>query len=354
MSSNNNTGNDNNLLSFLKNQSLFNGSPTRKMSSRSRDRKSERNRSPGANQQYSGNVSYTNQVNTNQVNGNYVDNNRVSTNYQAGNSGAVNGGVSLNLQGGNQAATQGGNYQTTTTTYNGGNLQGANIGVTGGNIGVSGGNIGVSGGNFGVSGGSVGVSGGNFGVTTGGNFQGGVSTNVNTQKVSSINTQGMNSNINIQGGNFQGGNMQSSSFQGGNFQGGIQGGVTTSGGYSTQVQGGNVTTTTTSNNFSGDALQNGLLATTVTLATNEKTYASSFESARVETAQRLEGLALKVKTEINNLNYKLEMFNSQMLSIVTQEYNEIKERIYQVIEESFRNSEGYIQEYMRVQEMKFA
>lgn len=61
-----------------------------------------------------------------------------------------------------------------------------------------------------------------------------------------------------------------------------------------------------------------------------------------------------MKTEINNLNYKLEMFNSQMLSIVTQEYNEIKERIYQVIEESFRNSEGYIQEYMRVQELKFA
>lgn len=68
----------------------------------------------------------------------------------------------------------------------------------------------------------------------------------------------------------------------------------------------------------------------------------------------MEGLAQKVKNEINNLNYKLEMFNSQLLSVVSQEYNEIKERIYQVIEETFRNSEGYVNEYMRSQEMIFA
>ena len=48
------------------------------------------------------------------------------------------------------------------------------------------------------------------------------------------------------------------------------------------------------------------------------------------------------------------MFNSQMITVVTQEYNEIKERIYQVVEETFRNSEGYIQDYMRAQEIKFA
>lgn len=36
------------------------------------------------------------------------------------------------------------------------------------------------------------------------------------------------------------------------------------------------------------------------------------------------------------------MFNSQMLSVVTQEYNHIKERIYQCVEETFRESEGYV------------
>ena len=63
----------------------------------------------------------------------------------------------------------------------------------------------------------------------------------------------------------------------------------------------------------------------------------------METAQRLEGLVQKVKNEIS-LNYKLEMLNSQMINVVTQEYNEIKERIYQVAEETFRNSEEWIQE----------
>lgn len=43
------------------------------------------------------------------------------------------------------------------------------------------------------------------------------------------------------------------------------------------------------------------------------------------------------------------MFNSQMLSVVTQEYNNIKERIYQCVEETFRDSENYVREYMRAQ-----
>ena len=43
-----------------------------------------------------------------------------------------------------------------------------------------------------------------------------------------------------------------------------------------------------------------------------------------------------------------------MLSVVTQEYNHIKERIYQCVEETFRESESYVREYMRAQEMKFA
>ena len=235
--------NDNNLLSFLKNQSLFNGSPTRKMSSRSRDRKSERNRSPGANQQYNGNYSYNTTAN-------------------------INGGVSYNDN--NRVSSTGVNYQTSGNNYQGGQ-------------------------------GGYNPQGGNYNVST------------------SYNTGGYN-------GQVQGGQIRSS------FE-----------------------TTTNSHQFtsSNEALTTGLLGATAVMA-NQKTYASSFESARVETAQRLEGLAQKVKNEINNLNYKLEMFNSQMISVVTQEYNEIKERIYQVVEETFRNSEGYIQEYMRAQEMKFA
>ena len=108
-----------NLLSFLKNQSLFNGSPTRKMSSRSRDRKSDRNRSPGANQQYQANYNAT--LNGPATNVAY-DNNRVNASYQTGGnySSNVQGGVQGGIQGGNyqvQSQLPVGNYQTTTTSY---------------------------------------------------------------------------------------------------------------------------------------------------------------------------------------------------------------------------------------------
>ena len=111
------------------------------------------------------------------------------------------------------------------------------------------------------------------------------------------------------------------------------------GGYSSMQGGrsGSYEVTTTTNNYSSEAINSGLLATTAALA-NQKVYANSFESARVETAQRLEGLASKVQAAMNNLNYKLEMFNSEMVSVVTEQYNVIKEKIYQVVEETFRNS----------------
>ena len=184
---------DNNLLSFLKNQSLFNGSPTRKMSSRSRDRKSDRNRSPGANQQnqqFNGNYAYNSSFNTTGT-PHFNDNNRVSNN------------VSYPTGGNNQ---QGGNFGQNQGGYN---TQGANYNTT---------------------------------------------TAYNT--------------------------------------GGVQGGQLRS-------------TFETTNQFSSNDNVNNALLSTAAVVANQKTYASSFESARVETAQRLEGLAQKVKNEINNLNYKL-------------------------------------------------
>lgn len=228
---------DNNLLSFLKNQSLFNQSPNRRMSSRSRDRKSDRNRgSPAHNQQIQGNYSYntTQGYNGNLPYNTYQDANRGSAQYQ------------------------------------------------------------------------------NFYQTTSNNYQGGVQGSVN-------------------------GGMQ--------VQGGMQGGI----------QGGQTQYSQVNNNFTGQQLNGSVQHQTTTQQhiTNELstssgnnrnlvTYSSSFESARVETFNRLDSWAVKVRTAINNLNYKLEMFNSQLLTVVTEEYNRIKERIYICVEETFRESEAYV------------
>ena len=190
-------GNDNNLLSFLKNQSLFqNGSPTRKMSSRSRDRKSERNRSPGYNQQYGGgNVTYTTSYNT--TGGPvYNDNNRTVTTTYETRGGQVSGGV------------QGG------------------VGISGG-VGLSGG---VSGGYNVNTGGSLSTANTVQGQTVSLNT-GGISGNVQGGNLS-LNTGGISGNI--QGGNY---NTTTTSYNtGGNLN--LQGGANISGGYSTGVQGG--------------------------------------------------------------------------------------------------------------------
>ena len=223
---------DNNLLSFLKNQSLFNQSPNRRMSSRSRDRKSDRNRgSPAHNQQLQGGYSYSNTQGYNgNIPNNYQDVNRGSGQYQS-------------------------SYQTTSNNYQGGAQGSINGGVQ---------------------------------------FQGG-----------------------IQGG-------QSQSYQvNNNFTGQLGGSA-------------NIQTTTTNQYVTNE------LSTTSGNSGNLVTYSSSFESARVETFNRLENWATKVRTAINNLNYKLEMFNSQLLTVVTAEYNRIKERIYICVEETFRESEAYV------------
>lgn len=291
--------NDNNLLTFLKNQSLFNQSPQRRMSSRSRDRKSGgRSPSPVQNQ----NMTYANSYNQNQ-NQNYTNPINIQDNFKSysspqGNPTHLNN--NLNLQGGNTAGT----YQTTTTNYN---------------------TTGVSG--------LQGVS--NLQNTVP-SYQGGANYQNSVSHIQGGNLQG---GLNIQGGNLQGGNLQS----GLNIQGG---------GYQSTLQGGHQYTSTQGTTLVTNSVDvNKVMLDTVG---NLVTYSNSFESARVETAQRLEGLSTKVKTEINNLNYKIEMFNSQMLTVVTQEYNHIKERIFQCVEETFRDSENYVREYMRAQELKFA
>lgn len=217
-----NNTNDNNLLTFLKNQSLFNQSPQRRMSSRSRDRKSGRGSpSPGHNQ----NMNYTSNYNQNYSN-------PINTQENYKNSSTIQGtptnfNANLNLQGGIPS----GNYQTTTTTaYN----------TTGGSA-----------------------------LQGNTNFQGQSSLQNNSNIQGGINYQSQGGNL--QSGNYQGGhsniqgttNYQTTSYQGGNYQGGLNIGLT--GNPGNNFQGQYTTTTTTVN--SADA--------------NLVTYSNSFESARV-------------------------------------------------------------------------
>lgn len=59
---------------------------------------------------------------------------------------------------------------------------------------------------------------------------------------------------------------------------------------------------------------------------------TSFESARIESAQCLETLSVKIHSEISNINYKLDMFNGKMSKVLNTEFKNLKEKIHILVE----------------------
>ena len=49
-------------------------------------------------------------------------------------------------------------------------------------------------------------------------------------------------------------------------------------------------------------------------------YATTFESARLESVQCLDNLSVKIQTEVSNINYKIDVFQSKMTKILNNEF----------------------------------
>lgn len=45
-------------------------------------------------------------------------------------------------------------------------------------------------------------------------------------------------------------------------------------------------------------------------------YSTTFESARLESIQCLDGMSVKIQTEVSNINYKIDVFQSKMAKIL--------------------------------------
>ncbi len=57
-----------------------------------------------------------------------------------------------------------------------------------------------------------------------------------------------------------------------------------------------------------------------------------------------------MKGEISNLNNKLDSFNNKMYRTITGEFKSLRERVLQIFDDAFKESERYIREYMKNQE----
>lgn len=56
-----------------------------------------------------------------------------------------------------------------------------------------------------------------------------------------------------------------------------------------------------------------------------------------------------MRNEIANINIKVETFNSRMYKVINDEFKNLRERVMFIIDESFKESEKYIREYMKSQ-----
>jgi hypothetical protein len=83
-------------------------------------------------------------------------------------------------------------------------------------------------------------------------------------------------------------------------------------------------------------------------------YSNSFESARVESSQCLENLSLKIRRELSSIHSKIDVFNSRMTAVLANEFRAVREKVQAVLEAAFRESDKYVQEYMKQKEAALA
>jgi ferritin len=66
--------------------------------------------------------------------------------------------------------------------------------------------------------------------------------------------------------------------------------------------------------------------------------------------QCLDNLSQKIGGEISNINFKIESFNSKMAKVLNSEFKAIRDKITQIFEAAFRESDKFIKDYMRLKE----
>lgn len=79
-------------------------------------------------------------------------------------------------------------------------------------------------------------------------------------------------------------------------------------------------------------------------------YSNSFESARIESAQCLETMSIKLQAELQNINYKVDMFQTKLLQVLNKELSDAKEKIYMIVNKVFEESERNMRAYVKQQE----
>ncbi len=68
----------------------------------------------------------------------------------------------------------------------------------------------------------------------------------------------------------------------------------------------------------------------------------------------MENLSLKIRRELANIHTKIDTFNARMTAVLANEFRVVREKVQAVLEAAFKESDKYVQEYMKTKEATLA
>lgn len=61
-------------------------------------------------------------------------------------------------------------------------------------------------------------------------------------------------------------------------------------------------------------------------------------------------MSIKLQAELQNINYKVDMFQTKLLHVLNKELSDAKEKIYLIVNKVFEESERNMRAYVKQQE----
>ncbi len=61
-------------------------------------------------------------------------------------------------------------------------------------------------------------------------------------------------------------------------------------------------------------------------------------------------MSIKLQAELQNINYKVDMFQTKLLQVLNKELSDAKEKIYLIVNKVFEESERNMRAYVKQQE----
>jgi hypothetical protein len=61
-------------------------------------------------------------------------------------------------------------------------------------------------------------------------------------------------------------------------------------------------------------------------------------------------MSIKLQAELQNINYKVDMFQTKLMQVLNKELSDAKEKIYLIVNKVFEESERNMRAYVKQQE----